>query len=122
MPGLCAWCPVFDPRDPANHGASHGICPACAAKLRASLDPNPDPTTPPDIRSPEGRPMRRPVMLALTLALLSRPAAAQSLGPSLALLAGSGADLATTLHALHTIPGAREGNPLLSHGGDAGFI
>jgi len=66
--------------------------------------------------------MKRPVMLALTLALLSRPAAAQSLGPSLALLAGSGADLATTLHALHTIPGAREGNPLLSHGGDAGFI
>jgi hypothetical protein len=66
--------------------------------------------------------MKRPVMLALTLAMLSRPTAAQSLGPSLALLAGSGADLATTLHALHTIPGAREGNPLLSHGGDAGFI
>ena len=66
--------------------------------------------------------MKRRIMLALTLALLSRPAAAQSLGPSLALLAGSSADLATTLHALHTFPGAREGNPLLSHGGDAGLI
>jgi len=47
---------------------------------------------------------------------------ASPLFPSLALLAGSGADLATTLVALHTVPGATEGNPILSHGGDTGLV
>jgi hypothetical protein len=60
--------------------------------------------------------------LALVGVLRAAPASAQALAPSLALVSGTGADLITTLHALHTIPGAREGNPLLSHGGDSGLI
>ena len=28
-PVLCAWCPGFDPKDPANAGVSHGMCPTC---------------------------------------------------------------------------------------------
>jgi hypothetical protein len=35
---------------------------------------------------------------------------------------GSSLDLVTTLHALSTVPGAHEANPLLSHGGTAGLI
>lgn len=35
---ICAWHPGFDPTDPANKGASHGICPACLAKVNADLD------------------------------------------------------------------------------------
>ena len=35
---VCAWCPDFDKTDPKNAGASHGICPTCAAKLLAQLD------------------------------------------------------------------------------------
>jgi hypothetical protein len=30
---VCAWCPDFNPADPANAGASHGICPDCAARV-----------------------------------------------------------------------------------------
>lgn len=29
---ICAWCPDFNPRGPANEGASHGMCQTCAAK------------------------------------------------------------------------------------------
>ena len=60
--------------------------------------------------------------LALFVAV---PASAQTrvgIGPYAALVAGSSLDLATTLHALHTVPGAHEANPFLSHGGDAGLI
>ena len=63
----------------------------------------------------------KPLILVAVL-LVAAPVSAQSIAPSIALLAGSSADLVTTLRALHTIPGAREGNPLLSHGGDAGLI
>jgi hypothetical protein len=59
---------------------------------------------------------------ALVGVLLASPVSAQALAPSVALMSGSGADLIMTLHALRTIPGAREGNPLLSHGGDSGLI
>lgn len=31
---ICAWCPDFDPLSPSNKGASHGMCPACAAKWK----------------------------------------------------------------------------------------
>lgn len=62
------------------------------------------------------------LLLIATLCAVAVPASAQSLAPSLALVAGSAADLATTLHALHTVPGATEGNPLLSHGGTAGLV
>jgi len=62
------------------------------------------------------------IIVIVSLLLVAAPARAQSLAPSLALLAGSGADLVTTLHALHTVPGATEGNPMLSHGGDAGLV
>ena len=31
---ICAWCPDFDPRDPKNAEASHGMCPACAKKFK----------------------------------------------------------------------------------------
>lgn len=30
---ICAWCPDFDPQAPENAEASHGMCPACAAKF-----------------------------------------------------------------------------------------
>jgi hypothetical protein len=30
---ICAWCPTFDKHDPANKGASHTICPACAKRM-----------------------------------------------------------------------------------------
>ncbi len=29
---ICAWCPDFDPKDPKNAGASHGMCPSCVAR------------------------------------------------------------------------------------------
>jgi DnaJ-class molecular chaperone len=32
---VCAWCPDFDPSAPQAN-TSHGICPACAAKLIAT--------------------------------------------------------------------------------------
>lgn len=35
---ICAWCPDFDPADPKNHGASHGICDACKDKMLAQLE------------------------------------------------------------------------------------
>jgi len=28
---ICAWCPDFDPSDPKNAGATHGMCDACQA-------------------------------------------------------------------------------------------
>jgi len=37
-PTVCAWCPGFNPRDPANRGKSHGICPACAARLEQQAE------------------------------------------------------------------------------------
>ena len=33
----CAWCPGFDPKDPINKGVSHGICPACYAKMMEAV-------------------------------------------------------------------------------------
>ena len=36
-PVICAWCPTFDRFAPANAGASHGICAACAAKLKKEM-------------------------------------------------------------------------------------
>lgn len=30
---ICAWCPDFDRTAPANAGATHGICPRCAAQF-----------------------------------------------------------------------------------------
>jgi hypothetical protein len=30
---VCAWCQTFDPHDPNNKDASHGMCPSCAAKF-----------------------------------------------------------------------------------------
>lgn len=35
---ICAWCPNFNPRDPANAEASHTICPACQAKMAAQAE------------------------------------------------------------------------------------
>lgn len=66
--------------------------------------------------------------LLLMLLLVAAPAAAadrpltSAIGPSAALLAGSTLDLASTLHALKTVPGAEEGNPILAHGGTAGLV
>jgi hypothetical protein len=34
---VCAWCPNFDPNAASNHGASHGICQACAARLESQV-------------------------------------------------------------------------------------
>ncbi len=31
---ICAWCPGFDPKDEKNAGASHGMCPRCAAQWK----------------------------------------------------------------------------------------
>lgn len=62
------------------------------------------------------------VVLALLACLAGSPVSAQSLAPSSALIAGSAADLVTTLRALHSIPGATEANPLLSRGGTAGLV
>jgi hypothetical protein len=42
--------------------------------------------------------------------------------PYAALIAGSSVDLASTLYALHTTPGAHEANPLLAQGGTPGLI
>lgn len=38
LPQICAWHPGFNPLAPENKGASHGICPDCAARLQAELD------------------------------------------------------------------------------------
>jgi hypothetical protein len=38
IPTICAWCPDFDPKDEKNAGASHGLCPTCAARVNAELD------------------------------------------------------------------------------------
>ncbi len=72
---------------------------------------------------------RTPAAFAIVVLLLVAPSVqaqdrqlSSTIGPSAALLAGSALDLATTLHALATVPGAVEGNPLLSHGGNAGLI
>lgn len=64
-------------------------------------------------------------LFVVAFLLVAVPVAAQGpVGPApyLVLTVGSGLDLASTLQALHTVPGAQEGNPLLSHGGDAGLI
>jgi hypothetical protein len=63
-------------------------------------------------------------LILAALLLTAVPASAQSIGPApyLVLTVGSGLDLATTLHALHTVPGAHEANPFLSHGGNTGLI
>jgi hypothetical protein len=34
---ICAWCPTWNREDPANAGASHGICPTCLARLEQDL-------------------------------------------------------------------------------------
>lgn len=36
LPLVCSWCPTFDKTDPANLHASHGICPACIARVEAA--------------------------------------------------------------------------------------
>jgi len=63
------------------------------------------------------------LLLTLALFVCAVPASAQSLSPApyLVLTVGSAVDLTTTLQALHSGRG-QEGNPLLSHGGDAGLI
>lgn len=35
---VCAWCPDFNPHDPALAGVSHQICQVCNAKLNAQID------------------------------------------------------------------------------------
>jgi hypothetical protein len=35
---ICAWCPDFRPTDRLNTGVTHGLCPACDARLNAALD------------------------------------------------------------------------------------
>lgn len=64
---------------------------------------------------------RRLVLLLLAL-LTASPAYADDQRPALALAVGSGLDLVTTLHALRTVPGAVEGNPVLRPGGTAGLV
>ncbi len=63
-------------------------------------------------------------VLVLAFVLFAAPVSAQSLDvkPSLALAIGSGLDLASTLYALHSTPGAQEGNPILAQGGTPGLI
>ena len=63
-------------------------------------------------------------LLVLALLLSAVPASAQSrVGPApyLVLTLSASVDLATTLDVLHSGRG-QEGNPILSHGGDAGLI
>lgn len=66
---------------------------------------------------------RTPIAILFLALFVSVPASAQSLGPApyVVLALGSSVDLATTLDAIHSGRG-QEGNPLLSHGGDAGLI
>lgn len=66
--------------------------------------------------------MKGRLLFLACLLLAASPAYAEDRRPALALAVGSGLDLVTTLHALHTVPGAVEGNPLLSHGGTAGLV
>jgi len=35
---ICAWHPGWNPLDPANIGASHGMCASCEATMRAKMD------------------------------------------------------------------------------------
>ena len=35
---ICAWCADFNPRDPINAHATHGLCGTCADRLRADMD------------------------------------------------------------------------------------
>ena len=68
--------------------------------------------------------MRRLSLTVLALLLAAVPASAQSrVGPApyLVLTLSASVDLATTLDVLHSGRG-QEGNPFLSHGGDAGLI
>jgi len=37
-PVPCAWCPDFNGLDPIHRGASHGMCPTCAALFDAAID------------------------------------------------------------------------------------
>ncbi len=65
---------------------------------------------------------RTTIGMVFVAALFAAPASAQSFAPTLALLTGSGLDLATTLIDLRAAPGQlKEGNPLLSHGGEMGL-
>jgi hypothetical protein len=34
---ICAWCPTFDPTDPINAHATHGMCPSCAQKFMGDM-------------------------------------------------------------------------------------
>lgn len=34
---ICAWCPDFNPRDPNNVGASHGMCAKCVRVFREDV-------------------------------------------------------------------------------------
>jgi hypothetical protein len=35
---ICAWCSDFNGQNLTNRGASHGMCPACAALFDAAID------------------------------------------------------------------------------------
>lgn len=63
-------------------------------------------------------------LILVALVCVATPVQAQSVGgaPYLTLTIGSAIDLTTTLHALHTVPGAVEANPFLSHGGTTGLV
>lgn len=40
-PMICCYCPDWNPSDPANATASHGMCSTCEARLHAELDADP---------------------------------------------------------------------------------
>jgi hypothetical protein len=67
-------------------------------------------------------PRRRAVVgLAVALALWPRAAVAQQVA-QVALVIGSTLDTASTVYVLTVNPRTREANPLLAHGGSAGFV
>lgn len=80
----------------------HGVSKACISVIR---------------RGRFGR-----ALAVVFLLLFCAPSAHAQQAPTLALLAGSGFDLGTTLYDLHAIPGGHEANPFLSHGGTLGLI
>lgn len=61
-------------------------------------------------------------VLLIAALLVATPVYAQELAPVVVLSVGSALDLATTVHALATVPGAVEGNPILSHGGTSALV
>jgi hypothetical protein len=90
----CAWCPDHDPRDPANRGKSHGVCPTCYA---AFLD---EMAQMPDARAVDRR--RRAVEAMLPLAWEYMRASEPSL-PALDDLSGSQRDHARAVLLTHLV-------------------